>query len=879
MTRSSLICKATCCGSQSRAPQIRTLPDFGDPSSVASREPPIVRVHFRQPFSNAQLKTNPRRPIVAALKTVQNRPRVIPASSPFRAAFATAALLVAAHFTVSPRAFAAAPPPAAAVEISPAHRAFFESKIRPVLVKQCYSCHSADAKKLGGRLFLDTRDGILTGGESGPALVPGQPERSLLVQSLRYQDLEMPPKERLPAAVVNDFVEWVKLGAPDPRGGNKTTTGRTAATNAALWSVRPIAKPPPPAVTQRDWCWDSVDQFVLAKIEAAGLAPAADAAPAVLARRLYHDLTGLPPTHEQVKNFAADHARHGRHAVERLVDALLALPQFGERWGRHWLDVARYGESNGNDGLSRNSSFPHAWRYRDYVIQAFNADVPFDRFVTEQIAGDLLPSESPAERDRLLIATGFLALTCKPAKAMNDNFDMDIVADQIDVVSAGIMGLSVACARCHDHKHDPIPTRDYYALAGIFSSTETLWGTAAKEPLTAPATALHELQAAPRNPPPPAEKPAKVVAAGGALAAAAAAKKDAKGPPIYAPGTPLAMGVRERAVPADCKVNISGESKKLGASVPRGFLSACGTNGAPLTIDAKQSGRLQLAQWLTRDDHPLTSRVIANRVWLHLFGQGIVRTPDDFGVFGDAPTHPELLDHLAQRLQRDGWSLKRLIRALVLSRTYQLSSEAAPRIVKADPDNELLARHARRRLDAESLRDSILAASGQLDRQPGQGSLIQHMDVLINKLGSLHRPSNHRSVYLCLLRNSLPPELLPFNMPDGTGVTGRRDVTTLPAQSLFLLNSPFLVEQARHLAARVLASPAATDDAARIRHAYQFALSRQPLAPEIQRATEMLRHVAADLRATTVPADNPELTAWAVFCQALLASNEFRYVD
>ena len=828
---------------------------------------------------NRRLKTPTPPPTVARVNPdphARNWPRLTLACS-----LLAALLTVASHasYAAAPKPTAPAAP-AAATAVSTADRTFFETKIRPVLVQHCYSCHSADAKKLGGRLFLDTRDGILAGGESGPALIAGRPDESLLIQSLRYQDLEMPPKARLPATVVNDFIEWVKLGAPDPRSkGAKDAKPATTATGSEkenLWSTRPVANPPLPAVKAAAWCRDPVDRFVLAQAEAAGFAPVGDATPATLVRRLFYDLTGLPPTLAQVNAFVADYAKSGPRAAAQLVDQLLASPHFGERWGRHWLDVARFGESNGNDGLSRNASFPHAWRYRDYVIQSFNAGVPYDRFITEQIAGDLLPAASPAERDRHLIATGFLALGCKPAKAMNDNFEMDVVADQIDAVGAGIMGLSVACARCHDHKHDPIPTRDYYALAGLFTSTETLWGTAAKEPLTAPATPLHELQTAPRILPPPVQKPAKVAAAGDAMAAAA---KPAKPAPPPAPDTPLAMGVRDRPAPADCKVNISGESKKLGAVVPRGFLSAFGTNAAPVAIDAKQSGRLQLAEWLTRADHPLTSRVIVNRVWLHLFGHGLVRTPDDFGVFGDRPTHPELLDHLAARLVADGWSLKRLIRALVLSRTYQLASHAPPPLLKADPDNELLCRHSRRRLDAESLRDSVLVASDQLDRKPGQGSLIQHMDVLINKLGSLHRPSPHRSVYLCLLRNSLPPDLLAFNLPDGLRVTGRRDATTLPSQSLFLLNSPFLVEQSRRLAARVLDGSAADDDTARIRRAYEFALSREPAALEIQRATALLRDVTTDLQSAAATPDKNPVAAWAVFCQALLASNEFRYVD
>jgi hypothetical protein len=756
-----------------------------------------------------------------------------------------------------------------AADMSPDQRAFFESRIRPVLVKQCYECHSASAKKIGGKLLLDSPAEMFGGGESGPALIPGKPDESLIIQAIRYSEgQEMPPKKRLPESVVNDFVTWVKMGAPDPRTDAPKTAKKEVTTDkAALWSFQPVTNPPPPSVKAKAWSRDPIDSFVLAKMESAELSPTTDATPSVLVRRLHFDLTGLPPSAEEVRAFVSDYAKHGQLAVERLMDSLLASPHFGERWGRHWLDVARFAESNGNDGLSRNPSFPHAWRYRDYVIRAFNDDVPYDRFITEQIAGDLLPADSPAQRDRQLIATGFLAIGAKPAKAMNDNFEMDVVADQIGAIGSGIMGLSVACARCHDHKHDPIPTRDYYALAGIFKSTETLWGAAAHEALTAPQTPLHELQAAPKIvPPADAEqlKPAR-----------ASKRKPAKPAFPYAPGTPLAMGLREAKVIADCKLNIDGESKKLGASIPRGFLSACGVTDAQ--FDAKQSGRLQLAEWLTRPEHPQTARVMVNRVWQHLFGQGLVRTPDDFGVYGDRPSHPELLDHLATRFVKEGWSVKRLIRGIVLSRTYQLGSECDERMRDIDPDNTLLARHDRRRLDAEALRDAMLAASGELDARPAEGSLIQHHDLLVNEMGDLHQPSNHRSIYLLLLRNSMPPELTPFNLPSGTAVTGKRDITTLPTQALYLLNSPFVIEQSKRLAARLLSS--STDDAGIIRDAYQRTLAREPVENEIRLATEFLRATDAAFSSGTLSRETRRQTVWAAFCQALLSSNELRYVD
>ncbi|MEX2213232.1 MAG: DUF1553 domain-containing protein [Phycisphaeraceae bacterium] len=976
--------------------------------------------------------------------------------------------------------------------MSAQERTFFETKIRPVLVKHCYQCHSQEAKKLGGKLRLDTAAGLREGGESGRAVVAGQPDKSLIIQSLRHEHLEMPPKAPLSEAVVKDFETWVKMGAPDPRDSDAKAAvppDTKQSRDPALWSFQPIIDPPVPAAANSDWARDPIDRFILARLAAEKLSPTRDASPTTLIRRLYFDLIGLPPSIEDVKAFESDFHQRGQAAVEALVDRLLASPQFGERWGRHWLDVARYGESNGNDGLGRNPTFPHAWRFRDYVIASFNSDVPYNRFITEQIAGDLLPAASPAERDRLLIATGFLALGAKPAKAMNINFDMDVVDDQINVVSTGIMGLSVACARCHDHKHDPIPTRDYYALAGIFKSTETLWGNAAKEMLTAPPTPLHELatiapasqqKGAPakpydagapafpksyaaqitqltpslylplnadndavkvengvklsmvdygtftggrlqgklarpaeaytisfwfRNDVPVAQRPvtaylfsigpdSKTPAPGDHLGIGGNYDKDKTGkllifngnegkqvafgttviPPrtwnhlVYvrdgkrvaaylngqakpefegeidrtaadartwflgarndffaplegnlaqfaffdhalsaediqllhkasgqprgigkplparpnttrpAPTKALAMGVRDRAKPDHCKINIKGESNKLGPEVPRGFLSACVTASAPEPINPAQSGRLELARWLTGGDHPQTARVMVNRIWLHLLGQGIVDTPDDFGVYGSRPTHPLLLDHLATRFMSQGWSIKRMIRAIVLSRTYQLDSHADADTIAADPDNRWLARHSRRRLDAESLRDSILKVSGQLDLSPAQGSDVQHMDVLVNKFGSLHQPSQHRSVYLCMLRNSPPPELAAFNLPSFETVTGQREVTTLPAHALYLLNNPFVVEQSERLASLALRS-VAKDDAARVIWMYRRTLNREPSQSEQAGALKLIKMVEADLARQEASAEERRLSVWASLGQALLATNEFRYVD
>ena len=758
--------------------------------------------------------------------------------------------------------------------VSPEDRSFFENKIRPVLVKHCYECHSADSEGVGGKLLLDTRDGVRTGGESGPAVVPGKPDESRIIQALRYDGIEMPPEQPLPETVINNFVKWVQRGAPDPRTPiarpkaatptSEKTASKDGDSKPPLWSLQPRTQPAIPDVKDQEWPRDPLDRFVLARLDEVDLAPTYDADPRTLIRRLYVDLLGMPPSMDDVEKFTVEYDQDNVKAVQSLIDDLLARPQFGERWGRHWLDVARYGESNGNDGLGRNPTFPHAWRYRDYVIDAFNNDVPYDQFLTEQIAGDLLPSDSPAERDRHLIATGFLAMASKPAKAMNTNFDMDVVADQIKVVGTGIMGISVACARCHDHKFDPIPTRDYYALAGVFTSTETMWGIAANEKLTASPTDLHVLKAAPKVLPPEDFVETVLVLESNTGIPKPIPK------PKWPVGTPLAIGVRDKAKPADCKINIKGDAKKLGEAVPRGFVTACQTKSSDaFEIDPKQSGRLQLAEWLTRPDHPLTARVMVNRIWLHLFGQGIVLTPDDFGVYGERPTHPEMLDHLANRFVEDGWSIKRLIRSIVLSRVYQLSSDASEESINSDVENLLVARHNRRRLDAESLRDSMLAVSGQLNLEPADGSIIRHRDILVNLAGSLHQPSNHRSVYLCYLRSSLPPELAAFDVPDFTTVTGQRNVSTIPGQALHLFNNPFVIEQADHFARSMIEESA--DDNHRVRSAFHRALNRNPNQQELDQAIEFLRSTKSEL--------NSDNKAWSSLCQALLATNEFRYID
>ncbi len=753
----------------------------------------------------------------------------------------------------------------AAEKPSPEDLRFFETKIRPVLVQHCYACHTADAEELGGKLLLDSRQGMRTGGESGPAVVAGQPDDSPLIHALRYETFEMPPDEPLSEAIVNDFVEWIRRGAPDPRDAQTVAVAERAEGDEAapeFWSLRPLTDPAPPEVADTAWPRDEIDHFILAEIEAAQLRPAADATPRVLARRLAFDLIGLPLPMERLEAFEQAYQQDSHTAVEHLVDELLASPHFGERWGRHWLDVARYGESNGNDGLGRNPTFPHAWRYRDYVIDAFNEDLPYDAFVREQIAGDLLESDTDELRDRRLVATGFLAIGSKPAKAMNTNFEMDVVADQLDAIGLGMLGLSIGCARCHDHKSDPIPTRDYYALAGILTSTETLWGTAAHEKLTAPVTDLHVLKT-PEHAPPPEGWEETVLVKDSATGIPRAYPK-----PKWPLGTPLAMGVRDVKKPADTKINLRGEAKKLGAEVPRGVLSLWQPADMG-EIPADASGRRQLAEWVAHPENPLTARVLVNRVWQHLFAEGLVRTPDEFGAYGDPPTHPELLDHLAGRFVAEGWSIKRLIRAVVLSRTYQQASRADALVHEQDSTNRLFARQSPRRLEAEALRDVMLWASGQLLPERPDGSIIRHRDILVNLAGNLHEPSRHRSVYLCYLRSSPPPELAAFDLPDFTTVLGKRTLSTVPGQALHLFNNPFVIEQATAFGKLALEAEASPTD--RVALIFRRALNRDP-SPDEQAG-------ALDLVQWTAEETGSELAAWASVCQALLIANEFRYVD
>jgi hypothetical protein len=788
---------------------------------------------------------------------------------------------------------------------------FFEKKVRPVLVKNCYTCHSASTNAKGG-LRVDDRGGLLRGGSSGPAIVPGNPEKSLIMQAVNHSGdvSSMPPRKNLSAEELADLSRWIKEGAAWPKAELAVSkpNSKYEQLRKEHWAWKPLRDVQAPLVRAASWARGEIDRFVLAKLEEKGLCVVGDADRPTLLRRVTFDLTGLQPAPEELDAFVQDPSPD---AFEKVVERLLASPAFGERWGRHWLDVARYGESTGS---GRNVPYPHAWRYRDYVIDAFNSDKPYDRFIREQIAGDLLPAASDRERDEQVIATGFLALGVKDVNQRFEvRFVMDNIDEQIDTVTRSVLALTASCARCHDHKFDPIPTMDYYALAGIFHSTELCAGVRNKMggsgmdyyDITKLLSVGEECRPSP-------EELEKIEKAKKALAEAQAEVEALKGKPdaatvdakgqsklslarqkvskqkqqLLALSDPAlhgraALGVREAKTVGDTEIRIRGEAEKLGPLAPRGFLSIVEVAQTP-KINPMQSGRLELAEWLTHPQNPLTPRVMVNRVWQHLFGRGLVSSVDNFGATGDLPSHPELLDHLAAQFVRDGWSVKTLIRRIVSSRAYQLSSAAPLGDARSmDPGNRLLWRHSPRRLDAEEIRDAMLAAAGRLDLTRPTASPAKDLKVMEMKndgpeaarLEKDGRASLHRSLYLPLLRCLVPQPLEVFDFANQGFVTGRRDSTTVATQALYLLNDPFVRDQSKALAARLLRQQD-LGDASRIQSAYRLTLARTATESEIGRVNAFLSDCEASLRGSK----EAKQAAWAAFCQALLGSAEFRFV-
>ena len=635
------------------------------------------------------------------------------------------------------------------------------------------------------------------------------------------------------------------------------------------WSFAPVRKPAVPAVKNSAWLKDGLDVFILAKLEAAGIAPNPDADRATLLRRATFDLTGLPPTPDELAAFLRD-AAPDDVAFAKVVDRLLASPRFGERWGRHWLDVVRYADSVGR---TWNSPFLYAWRYRDWVIDSLNEDKPFALFAAEQIAGDLLPARTVAEKRSRLTGTGLLALAALPLQdSPSEQFALDRVDDQIDVTTRAFLGLTVACARCHDHKTDPIAQRDYYALAGIFYSTETLSGGQRgvyvdpdlHHRLPTDASPMVKNIASPQSAPASSAGPDMMMTMSNDNISRGA--MDEKG--FYRTNPNLAMGVSEGAV-RDCAIRIKGEANQPGDTPPRGDLRVPGLPKLTAIAD-KESGRLALAQWIASPTNPLTARVAVNRVWLHLFGRGLVPTIDDFGMTGEKPTHPELLDHLATRFVENGWSVKKLIRATMLSHTYRQSSASEPDRTARDGANILYWRMNPKRLELEAIRDSMLFASGQLDLERPAGIQTAGNGGKGNKARTrplLDESAPYRTVYLPVLRDLLPDLYKTFDFPEPTQIKGQREVTTVPAQALFFLNSRFAADTAQAAAQRVLADPALRTDDARITRAYVTLLGREPSPEEVKEAGEFLAATS-----DSAPA------RWSALLQALMAGAEFRYV-
>ncbi len=848
----------------------------------------------------------------------------------------TAALVLAGAWSIAAVHLPAAAPDPEALK-------FFEMKVRPILAENCFKCHGP-AKQKGG-LRLDSRPAVLVGGENGPAVVPGRKDDSLLVDAIHYESLEMPPAGKLDAEKIAILTRWVELGAPWPASGPADTPAAAAPAKIRIteedrkfWSFQPVRAQAPPVVPDDRWSQNPIDRFLLARLTAEGLSPAPEADRLTLIRRASFDLTGLPPTPEDVAAFVAD---ADPRAYERLVDRLLASPRYGERWARHWLDLVRYAES---DGYRADAYRPETWRYRDYVIAALNDDMPYDRFVTEQLAGDEVAPGDPT----LMVATTFLRLW------IYEHNQRDVMEqwraiqnDLTDVTGDVFLGLGIGCARCHDHKFDPILQEDYYRLQAFFTplvprddlplSTAGPW-RANEEKLAAWEVATADIRSAIAA----IERPYQEKAAQGAFdkfpkeTQAIFLKPESERTPLE---EQIYYLVARQVEDEQEKPKVTGEDKKrlqelakqlaafnhlkpetlptaftvtdvgpaapptripgdrTGHEIAPGFLTLLDPAPAKVTRSpaaANSTGRrTTLARWLTRPDNPLPARVMVNRLWQYHFGRGLVATPSDFGRLGERPSHPELLDWLAAEFVAQGWSLKQMHRLIMTSAAYrQAAVRPAPAIARVkDPENRLLWRMNTRRLEIEPIRDAMLSASGELDPAiggPGVAATVPR-----------------RTIYTKVMRNSREPLFDAFDAPDGSNTTPTRNVTITPTQSLMLINGGWTLDRARALAGR-LERLAGNDGAGRIGFAYRLVFGRPPTQPErIDAQSFLIRRSpaiagqfppVADAEAAEdgegagsgagcVKTDSPassaalDASAWTDFCHALLNANEFLYVD
>jgi hypothetical protein len=798
---------------------------------------------------------------------------------------------------------------ATAAEPTATQLEFFENKIRPVLSQNCYKCHSLNSEKVKGGLLLDSREAALRGGDNGPAVVPGHPDKSLLIQAVRYTDadLQMPPKKQLTDEQITNLEAWVKMGAPDPRAA--TAAQKTwVDPNKKHWAWQPLSKPAVPEVKNSTWGKMPLDNFIVAKLEEKNLSPNPIADKRTLIRRASFDLVGLPPTPEEVEAFVKDESPD---AFAKVVDRLLASPHYGERWGRHWLDVARYSDTKGMVRRQREDPrSPYAWTYRDYVIKSFNDDKPYNIFIIEQLAADKLPATKSNPTN--LTALGFLTV--------GERFmgmQQDVLNDRIDVITKGFLGLTVSCARCHDHKFDPIPTKDYYSLHGVFASTieppaETVIQKIPNTPeykdyykqrtdLEAKRDEIEaKFQAARRS---RDRDQIRILQREQRENAGQVARLE-----MTHPGAVVrAMAVQDAARPRNSPVFIRGEAENKGEIVPRQFLEViAGATRQPFT---NGSGRLDLAHAIVNKNNSLTPRVMVNRIWQHHFGAGIVTTPDDFGTMSEPPSHPELLDYLATRFQDEGWSIKKIHRLIMLSAVYQQTTTDNPRYAQVDPYNRLLWRANIQRLEFESLRDSLLAIGGSLDR------------TVYGRPIDLERnpESTRRTIYGIVDRSDLLDAFVNFDFANPDMVNGRRYETSVPQQALFLMNSPVVIEQAKKLVA-LDEFEERSNDTARVEFLYERIYQRLPRPEEIQLGLDFVGQspltektiektlVASNTGGPAQPANRQErrqemtqerraerqggnrpnntqqkkrapLTSWQEYAHALLQANELSFVN
>ena len=769
---------------------------------------------------------------------------------------------------------------------------FFESRIRPVLVRHCYECHSVASDDVSGGLLLDSRPGWQRGGDSGATIVVGDPAGSRLLEAIEYAntDLQMPPEGKLPKSVIADFRKWIGDGAFDPREEEQLRTEEEFDLEQRAhdhWAWQPPRRFETP---------QSIDQFIDTELESRSLRRAAPASAEVLIRRLSFDLIGLPPLPREIEHFRAAYELNRENAIESLVARLLNSPQFGEKWASHWFDVMDFSETKGH---VTDQERPYAWKYRDYVIEALNADLPYDRFVVEHIAGDLLSKEMhrtgrEGQTNVTPTATGVLFMhemhfmAVDPVQQRWDEIDA-----QIDVVGKAFLGLTIECARCHDHKFDAISQEDYYALAGFFYSTEQgKQRTASRQKHAQTNAKLSDAEAdyetflnkkqesrvaalTPKNKSGayfPISEELGIQTSSDTATLLKKMQAIERIDPSWSHWVRAATDVEGSNVP----LLVRGEPSNAGDSVPRRFLTAINPTSPSLS---KGSGRLWLARQIARADNPLTARVHANRVWHHLFGRGIVATPNDFGDLGERPTHPELLDYLAQRLIETGWSTRSLIREIVMSGTYQQSSRAASDVTDIDPENRWLSHQNRRRLAAEQIRDAMLVTSEALDSTMFGPGVDPYVPPHATANKSVHIPKSgpangnlRRSVYIKVRRNYFDPFLRTFDFPDRGKPVGRRGITVGPAQALAMLNSPLVHDLASVWGSNLEATnPSTREDRQEntIRRMWLAALGRDPTRDELDTAGQLL----TDLRAANH--DSP----WKDVAHLIYNHPDFIWID